>query len=245
MQLGFLFTPFKRAGQNQAVLLQIGVNAVPIHFVRNRNARRYIIRVQPDGAIRATVPRVGSITEARRFAERNVNWIATQLQNRHAQSAHPTIWQHGTEIMYRGAKVPLIVDPNPAGRVVQFGDQTVRVPDSANLRPAIERHLRQLATTEMAEQTWRLAKSHGLIVKRVTIRSQRSRWGSCSRRGTISLNWRLVQMPAFVQHYIISHELMHLRELNHSAQFWREVAAVCPEYRQAKLWSRQHRDWLQ
>jgi predicted metal-dependent hydrolase len=85
-----------------------------------------------------------------------------------------------------------------------------------------------------------LAAQHGLPVRRITVRSQKSRWGSCSRRGTISLNWRLIQTPAFVSDYICLHELVHLRQMNHSPGFWREVERVCPDYRMAKHWLKEH-----
>ena len=68
------------------------------------------------------------------------------------------------------------------------------------------------------------------------MRSQRSRWGSCSAKRTISLNWRLIQAPPFVRGYIILHELMHLREMNHSDRFWAAVAEVCPDWREAERW---------
>ena len=73
-------------------------------------------------------------------------------------------------------------------------------------------------------------------VRRVSVRNQRTRWGSCSRRGLISLNWRLVQTPDTVRDYIIHHELMHLREMNHSERFWARVEAVCPGWRDAEKW---------
>ena len=73
-------------------------------------------------------------------------------------------------------------------------------------------------------------------VKQVTVRNQRSRWGSCSAGGTISLNWRLVQTPDSVRDYIIYHELMHLREMNHSDRFWMRVAEICPWWNDAELW---------
>ena len=81
-----------------------------------------------------------------------------------------------------------------------------------------------------------LAAETGADVKHVTVRNQRSRWGSCSANGTISLNWRLVQTPDFVRDYIIYHELMHLREMNHSARFWARVAEVCPGWQDAERW---------
>jgi predicted metal-dependent hydrolase len=70
------------------------------------------------------------------------------------------------------------------------------------------------------------------------VRDQRSRWGSCSRSGSITLNWRLVQMPPFVRDYIVIHELMHRREMNHSPRFWRHVAAACPRHLEARKWLR-------
>jgi hypothetical protein len=88
----------------------------------------------------------------------------------------------------------------------------------------------------LARRVWELAREHPSDVKQIVIRNQRSRWGSCSCNGTISLNWRLIQLPDHVRDYIIVHELMHLRELNHSPRFWREVEKACPDYRQAEEW---------
>ena len=85
-----------------------------------------------------------------------------------------------------------------------------------------------------------LVALHQFPVKRVCVRNQRSRWGSCSRRGTISLNWRLVQAPLFVRDYILLHELVHLRQMNHSHGFWREVARLCPGFADAERWLKQH-----
>ena len=113
-----------------------------------------------------------------------------------------------------------------------------------NLRPAVENHLRRLAVRELPPRVLELASLHQLTVRRVTVRDQKSRWGSCSRRGTISLNWRLVQTPIQVRDYIILHELMHLREMNHSARYWREVERVCPDYLAAERWLKQHPDLL-
>jgi predicted metal-dependent hydrolase len=133
---------------------------VRLRFVCNRRARRYILRLRPDGTARVTVPRGGALAEAKRFAERNVAWL------------------------------------------------------------------------------------ENLPVRRVTMRNQRSRWGSCLRRGTISLNWRLVQAPGFVRDYIVLHELAHLKEMNHSRRFWGEVARPCPDFPAAERWLKQHSSLL-
>ncbi|GMV20738.1 MAG: hypothetical protein AMXMBFR57_06870 [Acidimicrobiia bacterium] len=108
------------------------------------------------------------------------------------------------------------------------------------LDPAVLRELRARASRELPARCLELAAQHGATVTRVSVRNQRSRWGSCSAKGTIALNWRLVQMPAMVRDYVILHELMHLRQANHSRAFWREVASVCPEWREAERWLRKH-----
>lgn len=243
MQMDFLLAPLTEGGRIKDAL-QIGSQIVPIQFARNRRARRYIIRLQPDGSVRATVPRVGSIKEARAFADRNADWILKQLQKQQENPTHSATWQQETEILYRGEKVQFTVSPNRDGHLVQFGDQWLHVRHAANLRPAIERHLRKLATSELTVRTLALARQHTVTVHRVTIRNQRSRWGSCSCRDTISLNWRLIQMPDAVRDYVILHELAHVREHNHSQRFWRLVEQLCPNYREAKAWITQHRGLL-
>ena len=102
------------------------------------------------------------------------------------------------------------------------------------------RALRSQARAELPSRLHELAAEHGLQVNRVSIRNQRTRWGSCGRDGHICLNWRLVVMPSSVRDYVIIHELMHLKRLDHSPAYWRLVAAACPSYREARLWLRAH-----
>jgi predicted metal-dependent hydrolase len=129
--------------------------------------------------------------------------------------------------------------------LIRFGPEVVRLASATgDLRPAIERHLRQLAAQELPPRVLELAALHQLPVRRVTVRNQRSRWGSCSRRGTISLNWRLVQVPPSVRDYLVLHELAHLKEMNHSRRFWNEVARLCPDFREAERWLKQHSSLL-
>lgn len=96
--------------------------------------------------------------------------------------------------------------------------------------------LRAQARVELPAELRALAWTHGIHVARVSVRNQRSRWGACSAKGVITLNWRLLLVPAFVREYVMLHELMHRRELNHSRRFWRLVAAVCPRYQEARRW---------
>ncbi|MGE5244957.1 MAG: M48 family metallopeptidase [Betaproteobacteria bacterium] len=97
---------------------------------------------------------------------------------------------------------------------------------------------RARASRELPIRLLELAARHGLAVARVSVRNQRSRWGSCSRGGHICLNWRLVLAPDWVRDYVMIHELMHLKRMDHSPKFWRLVAAACPEYEEARRWLR-------
>lgn len=97
---------------------------------------------------------------------------------------------------------------------------------------------RRRAAGELPPALLALAAIHGITVSRVSVRNQRSRWGACSARGSITLNWRLILVPGFVREYVMVHELMHRRELNHSKRFWRQVATACPRQDEARRWLR-------
>ena len=100
------------------------------------------------------------------------------------------------------------------------------------------RALRERAARELPTRLLELARQNGLTVARISVRNQRWRWGSCSPRGHICLNWRLVQMPDEVRDYVMIHELMHLKRLDHSPRFWKLVAEACPEYLASRQWLR-------
>ena len=104
--------------------------------------------------------------------------------------------------------------------------------------PEVERGWRIRAATELPARLLELARAHRLEVSRISIRNQRWRWGSCSRGGHICLNWRLVRMPEWIRDYVMIHELMHLKRMDHSPAFWKLVAATCPTYEAARRWLR-------
>lgn len=220
----------------------VGARQIPLVMVRHPRARRYLLRLRADGTARVTIPRGGSIGAAREFIQRSKRWLEQQLRQMesHPQKTHS--WIVGSEILFRGELTSL-----EAGEPgwIRFGGETLKAANpEADLRPVLERHLRRLATRELPSRLLELAARHGLTVRRVAVRSQRTRWGSCSRRGTISLNWRLIQTPDFVQDYIHLHELAHLIEMNHSEKFWRQVERLCPDYLTAERWLKQNRSLL-
>jgi predicted metal-dependent hydrolase len=229
-------------------MLLVNGREIPVAIVRSRRARRYVLRFREDGLARLTIPRNGSAGEAWEFARRHGTWLERQLQYFASRPVRPKEWRIGAEILFRGEleKIQHQSDPTDpsdlkSGNAVRLSDQLIPVANNAcDLRPAIESHLRAIAEQELPVRTLEFAALHQLSVRRVTVRAQRSRWGSCSFKGVISLNWRLIQTPPFVRDYIILHELMHLRQMNHSARFWKEVERVCPDYRRAKLWLKEN-----
>jgi predicted metal-dependent hydrolase len=174
-----------------------------MEFVRHPKARRYVIRVRPDGTVRVTLPRWGSRRHAELFAEQQRSWIERQRAHVLASAAR-------------------------------------RHPYTAEAL----KELRLRAVRELPARLLRLAEYYGLQVSRVSVRNQRSRWGSCSRSGHICLNWRLVLMPDAVCEYVLIHELMHLRRLDHSRHFWQLVAHACPDYEDSRQWLRENRHLL-
>ena len=96
------------------------------------------------------------------------------------------------------------------------------------------------AAQMLAEKTAHFAKEMGVTYGRITIREQKTRWGSCSSRGNLNFNWKLILAPPEALTYVVIHELCHLKDFNHSPRFWAEVRARMPEYEAWKKWLHTH-----
>ena len=207
-------------------------------FVRNGRARRYILRVLPDATVRVTIPRHGSKREAEAFIRTRTRWIAERRQEIEVRR-RDTRWRAGQHVWWRGTPCRVdVVASSGSQVVVRCGDLAATCGLREDYRGVLEPLMRACSARELPPRLLAFAARYGLAVTRVTVRSQRSRWGSCSRDGNIALNWRLLQMPPAVCDYVLLHELMHLRQPNHSAKFWAEVEAVCPDYASARTWLR-------
>jgi predicted metal-dependent hydrolase len=200
-------------------------------IARHRRARRYVLRVNDDQSLRLTVPRGASIAGGLRFVMTQGPWIGRERLRRQT-SLQP--WRDGTTVWFRGEQVVLQVTPFAMSWATEF------IPAGDDVRRTFEMHVARIAARELPDRCLEIAKTVGLPVARVSVRNQKSRWGACSTRRVITLNWRLVQMPPNVSDYVIYHELMHLKQPNHSRRFWREVDAACPWWREAERWLRKH-----
>jgi len=192
--------------------------ATDLVFTRHPRARRYVLRVGADDVIRVTIPRWGSKREAAAFAERERAWIEKQLRrNEERRTIDEAARTNGDR----------------PGSNSEAGGTNSEDPTTVN-------EGRDRATRDLPPRVFELAARYGLDVVRVSVRNQRWRWGSCSRAGHICLNWRLVNMPESVRDYVIIHELMHLKRMDHSPRFWKLVEQACPDYQAARRWLRQH-----
>ncbi len=220
--------------------LDVDGRRIPVIYVRSPRARCYRLTLRPDGSARCTIPVRGSQSGARQFVERCRPWIARRLRSPGGATQPPAAaWQPGSEIWWRGERTRISIEGIPPQ--VRLGNDSLGMPPTTGeeFEKVLRARMLALSRIELPARLLELALPLGFRPERVSIRNQRSRWGSCSRRGTISLNWRLIQTPVFVRDYILLHELAHLRHLNHSNRFWKEVRRICPDYERAELWIRQ------
>ncbi|MBN2099170.1 MAG: M48 family metallopeptidase [Dehalococcoidia bacterium] len=108
------------------------------------------------------------------------------------------------------------------------------------LASLVEGWYRGQAASLLERKADEFARAFGVTYTRFSIRGQRTRWGSCSHRGTLSFNWRLIMAPEPVVDYVVIHEVAHLREMNHTKRFWELVAVQCPSWREHKKWLDEH-----
>jgi predicted metal-dependent hydrolase len=144
----------------------------------------------------------------------------------------------GGSVPYLGRSLRLVVQPART-RAHRRGDELF-VPAGPAQVPALERFYRRAAYSEIAPRLDRACATIGKSYSRLSIRSQRTRWASCSPSGSMSFNWRLLLAPEAVLDYVVWHEACHLEVLDHSPRFWRLVARHCPGYREHVRWLRQH-----
>lgn len=217
--------------------VHVGPVRLPVHSRRNLRARRYLMRLRADRSISLTIPRRGNQVEGLEFVRTRSQWIQRQLKRLEAITIPQQHWSAGTEILFRGELVTLQLCSQNQTHTLVIGSERLTIRDpQTNLRPLVQAKLQTIAKKELPAHVIALAQTHDLKIGKITIRNQSTRWGSCSTRGSISLNWRLIQTPESVRDYIILHELMHLKEMNHSPKFWALVEKVCPTYLESERW---------
>jgi predicted metal-dependent hydrolase len=221
--------------------------ALSYQLRRSARARRLRITVRP-GGVEVVAPLRMRDADIAAFVERSRPWIDAKLAAlQRALAAHPGSRRliDGGTILYRGQPVQLRVRAGGRPQVGEGSGIEVTVPAAladADREAAVERMLmrwlRWSAHDAALSYVHRHGRRHDLMPAAVRIKQHKRLWGSCTAKGAINLNWRLILAPPAVFEYVVVHELCHLREPNHQAPFWRLVGEVLPGFEEQRRWLR-------
>ncbi len=202
----------------------------------SQRARRLSVRVYPAGRVEVVVPRSTAAWKVQQFVSRHRQWIDERVRESSAQQVtlHPP-----QEILLpaieRQVRVEHALSANST-RLRVIDDHCIqlrgKLDPPAEWARILNRWLMKTAEVEFSRRVQQLATTYGFEFERVQIRRQRTRWGSCSSRGTISLNVCALFLRPEVLRYLLIHELCHTRQMNHSRRFWKLVASCEPGYRE-------------
>lgn len=212
-----------------------------VRIVENSRARRLTLRILPGGrSLRVTIPPHVSEAQVDQFIDRNRDWIAQRI----ARLPETVSLGEGATIPYLGADHRIVHLDRLRG-VVEVreiaGEAALLVPgEPGQVGRKVARFLRQEARDRLNEAVDRHARDLQVRPRAIRITDTTSRWGSCSTTRTLSFSWRIVMAPPAVLDYLAAHEVAHLREMNHSADFWRLVRDLCPQMERHKAWLRHH-----
>ena len=229
---------YRRPVEPQTIEVEFDGATYPVRLRRHRQARRYTLRIQAASReVVLTMPLRGSLKEARGFAQQHGGWIAARLR----RLPEPAPLTPGRALPLRGVAHRIVHRPQARGTVwtgsTDSGEHLICVAGQApHVARRLGDYLKREAKHDLDLASRRYAQMLGVEVRRVSVRDQASRWGSCSTTGVLSFSWRLILAPPFVLDYLAAHEVAHLKEMNHSPRFWRLLMKMCPHTRQAKAW---------
>lgn len=205
---------------------------------RSARAKRLSLRVSRlDGRVTLTLPHRSADREGIAFLQSREAWLRGHL-SQISPVQRVTI---GGSVPFEGRDMP--IRPASARRARLEADQ-ILVPPDAVVGASVKALLKTAARDRLAMASDHYARQLGRSYARLSLRDTRSRWGSCSSRGTLMYSWRLIMAPSSVLHYVAAHEVAHLAEMNHSPAFWALVGRLYPGYDNCRGWLRQNGDLL-
>ena len=203
-----------------------------------KNRSSLLLQALPMGKIRLYAPKGCSVRLADRFVTEHLDELrSAQKRMDEAENRVP-----GT-ILFRGARIPLCVERSGRGHVTVDGNGVTvfsSTDDPSRIKALLRGYLSRLALNDINAALARWAPSFRETYGRVTIRQQRSRWGSCSAKRNLNFNWKLILAPPECLEYVVIHELAHLKVFNHSEAFWDEVRKRMPDYDVWRKWLKLH-----
>jgi predicted metal-dependent hydrolase len=229
---------YRRPSEPSSIHVEYERASFTVRVRRHRQARRYTLRIHAvTREIVLTMPPRGSLKEAHAFAQKHGAWIASRLERLPQAAA----FADGVVVPLRGVDHRIEHRRGARGIVwTEVGNDGDRLLCVVGQAPYINRRisdfLKREALRDLERASRKYATQLGVPIKRISVRDQSSRWGSCSSTGMLSYSWRLILAPPHVLDYLAAHEVAHLVELNHSPKFWRLVTGLCPDMNRAKSW---------
>ena len=221
---------------------------------RKRGRRRVTLFVHRDATLEVRAPHSATIREIEDFVRSKLQWAREKLAETETAVTPEREWVSGETLLFHGDPRTLQVDTGLfEGTRVELRGKTLRVqigpaPDENTrrhrVRHAVRRWLIDRALEETKERLPKWADKGGVKFSRASIKDTRSRWGSCSHRGNLSISYRIVMARPDAMDYLFVHELCHLIHPNHSDAYWAEVARVLPDHKRRRKWLRQHEGQL-
>jgi predicted metal-dependent hydrolase len=208
---------------------------IPYTVRRSSRARRIRVNVHAHSGVEVVLPSRAAEREAASAISELRPWIERRLAE--AQATMAAVAGRGETLPYLDGILRLVSEPGRS-RAHRQGDRLL-VP-AADARPAIERFYRRAARAEIAPRLDAAAARAGLSYTGLDIRAQRTRWASCSSKGRMSFNWRLLMAPERVLEYVVWHEVCHLQVLDHSPRFWALLERYWPDWREDRDWLTRH-----
>lgn len=219
-----------------------------VHYTIRRSARAKHIRITinaHNGVVVTFPARLRRYINPDDFLREKQEWVLRHLSKAGAAGSREAELTDGAVLSVCGRDLRIVVG-HARGRRPQVhavrDELHVDIPaeQPARVNDVVRDWLRLRAEEVIAPEAERLAARIGVHFKRLTIRDQRTKWGSCSRAGNLSFNWRLVLFPPSVLRYVIVHELCHLKQFNHSPRFWHLVETFDPGFRRSIEWLKEH-----
>ena len=210
--------------------------ARPVRVRVNKRSRNYRLSISGTGHPQLSVPPSGVVAEAQSFLDKHRHWLAARLDRR----GPPVAFVHGATLPLRGIEHRIEGTGQLRGLVkCTKQDETLvlQVPGGeAHLARRLTDWLKNQASGDLEKASLFHAGRLKVQFDSIRIRSQSSRWGSCSSSGRLNYNWRLVLAPPFVLDYVAAHEVAHLCEMNHSQRFWSRVRETLPDMARGRNW---------
>lgn len=209
-----------------------------VTITRSRKRKTVGIQILPDASIKVIIPFFLPKFYVTKLLKDKEDWIKNAQQNMLAKQKKTLL---DDSYFYLGKKLSLQLHPGQKELVQVLKDKlSVATTNKKYVKTYLESWYKQEARKVISNRVNQYAKIAGLSFKTVAITSAETRWGSCSSNKTLNFNWKLVMAPLEVIDYVVTHELAHLTELNHSRDFWESVRKMYPLYREYRTWLRRN-----